>query len=68
VYVDPALTDRQAEICQSLEALVDQHEDLDGLSSAVMRYAEGAGLSVGIHEPQPDASAPNVIAIVFALG
>ena len=68
VYVDPALTDRQAEICQSLEALAGAHDDIDGLSAAVMRYAEGGGLSAGLYERPADTTTAHVVAVVFTIG
>jgi hypothetical protein len=68
VFVDPALTDRQAEICQAVAAVAGRNEQIDGLSSALLRYSEGAGLSAGVYERPADALTQDVVAVVFTLG
>src|SRR3954447_16961636 len=68
IYIDPALTDRQEEICEEINAISAAHEDIDGLSREVLRYAEGGGLSAGIYERPPDAMTANLVAIVFTIG
>src|SRR3954447_13242629 len=55
VFVDPALTDRQVEICEAVNVAAAAEQDIDGLSAHVLRYAESAGLSAGIYERPPDA-------------
>ncbi len=68
VFVDPVLTDRANEICAMVESTSAAHRDLDALSQAVLRYAQGEGLSASIYEtPQDDLSVGNV-AIAFTLG
>src|SRR3954451_2354104 len=68
VFVDPALTDRQAEICEAVNAASAAHQDIDGLSAQILRYAESAGLSAGIYERPEDALTDNIVAVVFPIG
>ena len=68
VFVDPALTDREAEICEAVNIAGGAHEDIDGLSAGVLRYAESAGLSAGIHERPPDSLTEDIVAVVFTVG
>lgn len=68
VFIDPALTDREAEICESLSAIAGAQQDIDDLSDGILAYAEGAGLSAGIYERPPDALTENVVAVVFTVG
>jgi hypothetical protein len=67
VYVDPALADRQAEICETVEALAGRHRDIDTLSEAVETFADGADLSASIYERLADAP-EGLVAIAFTLG
>ena len=68
VFVDPALTDRANEICATVETVSATNRDLDRLTQAVLRYAEGEGLSASIYEaPDDDISVGNV-AIAFTIG
>src|SRR4051812_44934556 len=68
VYVDPALTDREEEICEALNFAAGANDEVDGLSSQIMQYAHGAGLSAGIYERPPDALSADLIAVVFTIG
>jgi hypothetical protein len=68
VFVDPALTDRQAQICEAVNLAAAANNDIDGLSEGLLRYAASAGLSAGIYERPPDALTENIVAVVFALG
>lgn len=67
VYVDPALTDRQGEICEAINDAAGAERDVDGLSAHVLRYAEGAGLSAGIYERPPDSPTEDLVAVVFTI-
>ena len=68
VYIDPALVDRQAEICSAVDGVCAAHRDIDGLSAAIATYADGAGLSAGIYERPADALSENTVAVVFTIG
>jgi len=68
IYVDPALTDRQEEICEQVNVVSAAHEDIDGLSREILEFGRGAGLSAGIYERPPDAMTANLIAVVFTVG
>jgi hypothetical protein len=68
VFIDPALTDREAEICDALSALSADNRKMDGLNAAIHAYAQGAGLSAGVYERPPDDLANDSVAVVFTLG
>ena len=68
VFADPALADRAQEICEAMNTLTTTHRDIDGLSEAIRRWADGAGLSAAIYdEPQEDLS-QGVMAVSFEIG
>jgi hypothetical protein len=67
VYVDPALRDREADICQTMEALAAAHADIDTLTEAIETYASGEQLSASIYE-RPDSAPAGLVAVAFTLG
>jgi hypothetical protein len=67
VYVDPALADREPQICQTVEVLCATNRDVDTLSDAIETYADGESLSASIYD-RPDGESPGVIAVAFTLG
>ncbi|HEU4671651.1 MAG TPA: hypothetical protein VFS32_02010 [Candidatus Limnocylindrales bacterium] len=67
VYVDPALGDRDADICETVEALAGAHRDIDTLTDAIETYAAGEELSASIYE-RPDAAPLGLVAIAFTIG
>ncbi len=68
VFVDPAVDDRIASICELATEWSQRHRDVDGLTAAIMDYADGEGLSASIYpEPEGDLSA-GVLAVAITAG
>lgn len=68
VYVDPALADRAASLCEATNGIVTRQDGLQGLSEPLDRFARGEGLRVSIHEEPRDDPSAGLVAIRFALG
>jgi hypothetical protein len=67
VYVDPALADREADICETVAALAGAHADIDTLTEAIETYASGEELSASIYE-RPRGAPAGLVAVAFTLG
>lgn len=67
VYVDPALSDRAAQICESVEVLSAAHRDIDTLSDAIETFAQGESLSASIYD-RPEDAPGGIVAVAFTLG
>lgn len=67
VYVDPALGDRDPDICETVEALAGAHHDIDTLSEAIEAYARREAMSASIYE-RPEAAPVGLVAVAFTLG
>jgi hypothetical protein len=68
VFVDPVLVDRAPGICETMNALGEQHRDIESLSEAVQTFARGEGLSAAIHERPRDELTAGVVAVSYTLG
>jgi len=68
IFGDPALTDREQEICEAMNTLTSTHRSLDELVRGVNRWAEGAGLSASIYDDVDDEDMKGVLAVSFEIG
>lgn len=68
LYVEPVLRDRAEELCAAAEAWSGTHRDIDGLTAAVMRYADEEDLSASIFTRPRDAMSAGLVGIAFTLG
>ncbi len=67
VYVDPALRDREDEICDTIEAIAAAHKDVDGLSRAIETFGDAEDLSISIYDEPPNV-VEGLVAVAVTLG
>jgi hypothetical protein len=68
VFVDPALLDRAAVLCSTIEVLAETHRTIDRLGDAVIDYADREDLSASVFEEPPDDLSTGTVAIAFTVG
>jgi hypothetical protein len=68
VYLDPALADSAAPICDTIRGIAGRHRDIDTLCHALLELGAEEELGVAIHEDLPEALSAGVVAVAITVG
>jgi hypothetical protein len=63
VYVDPALSDQAAEVCEAVNVAAGTAKEVDGLTEAAFQAIETLVLAPTLYEPPPDRRSNGVLAL-----